>query len=72
MDFINLDTWSVDWNAWSAIAGLLSFFVTLYAARVAWKISKEWNNQKGHEIVPENYSKVPKTLYFSNDFFKIC
>ncbi|WP_303299548.1 hypothetical protein [Acinetobacter pittii] len=69
MDFINLDTWSVDWNA---IAGLLSFFATLYAARVAWKISKEWNNQKGHEIVPENYSKLPKNLYFSNDFFKIC
>lgn len=69
MDFINLDTWSVDWNA---IAGLLSFFATLYAASVAWKISKEWNNQKGHEIVPENYSKVPKTLYFSNDFLKIC
>ncbi|MFW6464473.1 hypothetical protein [Acinetobacter baumannii] len=62
MGFINLDTWSVDWNAWSAIAGLLSFFATLYAARVAWKISKEWNNQKGHEVVAEEAKESIKQL----------
>ena len=64
MDFINLDTWSVDWNA---IAGLLSF-ATLYAASVAWKISKEWNNQKGMKLCLKTIPKSPKPYIFQMIF----
>ncbi|WP_421833015.1 hypothetical protein ACOQNK_17665 [Acinetobacter baumannii] len=70
MDFINLDTWSVDWSAWSAIEGLLIFFATLYAARVAWKISKEWNNQKGMKLCMKSILNSPKPYIFQMIFLK--
>lgn len=70
MDFINLDTWSVDWNAWSAIEGLLIFLLLFMPLGSHGKYQKNGIIKKGMKLCMKTILNSPKPYIFQMIFLK--